>query len=88
MGHDMHLSKSISPQDEKDRKNMSMLPYTSMVSSLMYTILCARLDIAYAVSVVSRVAAEPGKEHWTVVKCTLKYVRRTKNMLSVMKMES
>ncbi|GJW18326.1 retrotransposon protein, putative, ty1-copia subclass [Tanacetum coccineum] len=47
--------------------------------SLMYLMVCTRPDIAYAVSVVSRYLANPGKNHWEAVKWILKYLRGTAN---------
>lgn len=81
--HGVHLSKSRSPQDEEDRKEMSMIPYASTVGSLMYTMLCTRSDIAYAISVISQFQGNPGKENWITVKCILRYLRRTKDMLLI-----
>ena len=49
----MHLSESMSPPGEEDRKEMSMVPYVFAVGSLMYVILCTRRDITYAVNFVS-----------------------------------
>ena len=40
----------------------------------------SRLDIAYAVSV--RFQSNPGLEHWVAVKAILKYLRRTKDLVS------
>nr|GEZ75433.1 retrovirus-related Pol polyprotein from transposon TNT 1-94 [Tanacetum cinerariifolium] len=37
-------------------------------------------DIAYAVSIVSRYLANPGKNHWEAVKWILKYLRGTVNV--------
>ncbi|GJW27376.1 retrotransposon protein, putative, ty1-copia subclass [Tanacetum coccineum] len=37
-------------------------------------------DIAYAVSIVSRYLANPGKNHWEAVKWILKYLRGTANV--------
>ena len=34
-------------------------------------------------SVTSRYQSNPGEEHWTSVKCILKYLRRTKDMFLV-----
>ena len=42
---------------------MSKKPYASAVGSLMYVMLCTRLDIFYAVGVVSRYQSDPGVEH-------------------------
>ena len=46
---------------------MSKIPYSSTVGSLMYAMVCIRLDIAHAVGVVSRYINNLGKEHWKVV---------------------
>ena len=51
----------------------------------MYAILCTRLDIALAVSVMSRYQSNLSKEHWTVVKNILKYLRRTKDLFLIFK---
>ena len=53
---------------------MSHVPYASVVGSLMYAMLCTRLDIAHAVGVLSRYMSKPGKEHWTTVKRVFKYL--------------
>lgn len=43
----------------------------------MYAILGMRLDIAYAVSVVSRFASNPTNEHYTAVEDIFRYLRGT-----------
>ena len=60
---------------------MSKISYASAIGSLMYAILCTRSDIAHAVSVTSRYQSNPGEEYWTSVKCILKYLRRTKDIV-------
>jgi hypothetical protein len=62
---------------------MSAIPYASAVRSIMYTMICTSPDVSYALSVTSRYQADPGKIHWTTVKSTLKYLRRTKDMFLV-----
>ena len=57
------LSSALSPQSEVDVDYMSRVPYSSAVESLMYAIICSRLDLSYVVSVVSKYMANPGKEH-------------------------
>ena len=44
-------------------KEMSKVPYASIVGSLMYAMVCTRPDIALAVGVVSRFLTNHGKEH-------------------------
>lgn len=39
--------------------------------------ICTRPDIAHAVGVVSRYMANPGREHWNVVKRILRYIKGT-----------
>lgn len=58
---------------------MSNIPYLLVVGSLMYVMVCTRLDIAHAVSVVSRYMRNPGMEHWNAVKWILRYLRGTKS---------
>jgi ATP-binding cassette subfamily B (MDR/TAP) protein 1 len=45
----------------------------------MYAMVCSRLDLAHALSVVSRFIANPGKKHWRVVQWIFRYLRGTSN---------
>ena len=54
---------------------MKKVPYASIGDSLMYAMVCTRLDIAFAVGVVSRFMRNLGKEHWAAVKWILRYLR-------------
>ena len=54
---------------------MSKVPYASAIGSLMYVMMCTRLDIAHAVGVVSRFMSRPGKQHWEIVKWILRYLK-------------
>ena len=56
---------------------MSKVPYSSLVGSLMYAMVCTRPDIAHTVGVVSRYMKNPGKEHWMEVKWIFRYLRGT-----------
>lgn len=74
------LSSSMSPSSEKGRIEMSRVPYASTVGSLMFAMICTRPDIAHAVGVVSRYMANPGREHWNVVKRILRYIKGTSSV--------
>ena len=50
---------------------------------LLYAMISIRLDVSYALSVMSRYQSDPGENHWTVVKNILKYLRRTKDVFLV-----
>ena len=53
---------------------MSKFPYSSVVGSLMYVMVCSRPDLSYAMSLVSRYMSNPGKEHWKTVQWIFRYI--------------
>ena len=59
---------------------MSHVPYASIVGSIMYVMVCTRLEISHAVSVVSRYIDHLGKIHWQSVKWILRYLIRTSHI--------
>ena len=62
------LSKEQSPKTTEDCESMKKTPYASAVGSLMYAMVCTRLDIAHAVGVVCKYMANLGRQHWEAVK--------------------
>ena len=81
--HGIHLSKKMCPSTPKKIERMSKIPYAFAIGSLTYAMLCTRPNIAHAVSVTSRYQSNLGEEHWTSMKCILKYLRGTKDMMLV-----
>ena len=75
------LSSKQIPSNEDEKLYMQRVPYASAVGSLMYTMVCTRLDIAHDVGTVSRFLSNPGREHWNAVKWILRYLRGTVNMM-------
>ncbi|XP_059076705.1 secreted RxLR effector protein 161-like [Cryptomeria japonica] len=67
----------LSVEDCPKSPSMTKVPYVSAVGSLMYAMVCMRLDIAQAVGVLSQFMANPGQVHWDVVKRVFKYLRGT-----------
>ena len=65
------LLTALSPKSKEEKEYMSHVPYSSVVGSIMYAMVCTRPNILQAVSVVSRNMANPSKEHWQVVKWIL-----------------
>ena len=63
----IRFSADLSTQTDEE-KYMSHVPYASAVESIMYAMVCTRLDISHAFSVVSRYMDRPGKGHWQAVK--------------------
>jgi hypothetical protein len=68
------LTKEMCSKTQEEIEYMSRVPYSSIVGSLMYAMVCTRPDIAHAVEVVSKYMKNPGKEHWEVVKWILRYL--------------
>jgi hypothetical protein len=73
------LSVDQCPKTQEEEEDMSRVSYASAVGSLMYEMVCTRLDIAHAVGVLSRYVSKPGKEHWTAIKMVFRYLRGTTN---------
>nr|GEX44355.1 retrovirus-related Pol polyprotein from transposon TNT 1-94 [Tanacetum cinerariifolium] len=71
-----HFKLSIKDSSVRDYvvERTSKVSYTNTVGSLMYLLVCTRLDITYAVSVVSRYLANLDKNHREAVKWILKYL--------------
>ena len=71
------VSSSMSPSNEVKRMEMSRVPYASAVGSLMFAMICTRLDIAQAVGAASRYMVNPGREHLNTIKRILRYINGT-----------
>ena len=76
--HGILLSQDQCPKTLEEKECMQSVPYASVVSSLMYVMLCTRPYICFEVGMVSRYQSSPGPEHWTTVTHILKYLRRMK----------
>ena len=56
---------------------MSRIPYASAIGNLTYAMTCTQSNIAHSVGVVRKFLANPGKQHWKVVKWILRYLKGT-----------
>ena len=63
LGSHFRLCKDQSPKTDKEIEHMRKVPYASAIGSLMYVMVCTRLDIAHTVRVVSRYMSNPSKTH-------------------------
>ncbi|CAI9756700.1 unnamed protein product [Fraxinus pennsylvanica] len=75
------FKKAQCPRNELERESIKMIPYTSVVRSLMYAQVCTKSNIAYAVSVLSRFQSILGQEHWKVVKIFMRYLKKTESCM-------
>ena len=53
---------------------MSRIPYSSVVGSLMYVMVCSCPYLAYATSVVSKYMTKHGNKHWKAVQWIMQYL--------------
>lgn len=74
------LSVAFAPKSAQEKKYMSQVPYASAVGSLMYAMVCTRLDLAHTISVVSRYMGDPGKQHCQAVKRIFCYLKGTSDV--------
>uniref|UniRef100_A0A803P6I0 Reverse transcriptase Ty1/copia-type domain-containing protein n=1 Tax=Cannabis sativa TaxID=3483 RepID=A0A803P6I0_CANSA len=58
------LSKAQCPTEPEHIEELKEIPYSNVVRSAMYLIVCTRLDLVHTMSILSKNMANPGKEHW------------------------
>jgi hypothetical protein len=81
--HSLKLSPADSPSTPAEVAEMNRAPYNtyrSVVGSLMYLTGATRPDIGYAVNVLARHVANPGKPHWRALVHLLRYLRGTMDL--------
>ena len=69
------LYKEQLPSIEQERAHIAKVPYAYAIGSLMYAMVCIRLNTTYAMEIVSRYMNSLGIKHWEVVKWILRYLR-------------
>ena len=85
--HGVPLSDDQRLKTQEEENMMRQVSYASTVGSLIYVMLCTRLDIYYLVGIVSRYQSNPGPKHQQVVKHILKYLQRTRDYMLVYQCE-
>ena len=81
--HALHISKDQCPKTTEENEQMKVVPYASVVGSLIYAMPCTKPDICHVEDLVSRCQSNPGPDHWTAVKCIFKYLRRTRDYMLI-----
>ncbi|KAL2231326.1 UNVERIFIED_CONTAM: Retrovirus-related Pol polyprotein from transposon TNT 1-94 [Sesamum indicum] len=74
------LSKDQCPKTSFEKDKMSKVPYSNVIGSIMFLMVCTRPDIAYAISCLSRYMSNPGPPHWEALKWLLRYLCGTDNI--------
>ena len=63
MTHGITFLKSMCLKTLDERTNMSLIPYALSIGSIMYVMICTRLDVLYALSVTRRYRLNPSEGH-------------------------
>lgn len=54
---------------------MKNIPYANAVRSIMYLMVCTRLDLAHDISILSRFMENSGETHWLAIKWMFKHLK-------------
>ena len=73
----LSLNLDMCPKSPEEKEQMSKVPYSSAIGSMMYAMMCTRPDICYVVGLVSKFQSNPGIKHWIAVKRILRYLKGT-----------
>ena len=73
----LSLSLDICPKKSKEKEQMSKVPYSSVVKSLIYGMMCTRPNIFYVVGLARKFQYNPSIKHWMTVKRILRYLKGT-----------
>lgn len=71
------LNQKSSPITEQEKHDMSLIPYSYVVGSFMYLIVCTQSNIAHTVGIVSIFHSNLEITHQGVVKWIFRYLRGT-----------
>ena len=82
-GH-VRLSKTLSPQTEVSAQKIERVSYAFSVGSIIYFMVCCRLDLAHAMSQMSRFMMQPDWEYWRVLKDIFRYLMGSVGVASSM----
>ena len=66
-------------QEHRDLETEAGFGYRQVLGELVYAYVVCRLDIAFAVTLLSRFASAPAREHYAALKTIAKYLHKTKD---------
>ena len=59
----LSLNLDMCPKSIEEKEQMSKVPYSSDIQSLMYAMMCTRPNICYAIRLARRFQSNPGMKH-------------------------
>ena len=73
----LSLNLDICPKTPKEKEQMSKVPYSNVIESLIYGMMCTCPNIFYVVGLASKFQYNPSIKHWMTVKRILRYLKGT-----------
>lgn len=83
MSHGVSLGKTHCLTNTNEPNRMSKISYVSAIGFIMYSIICTRLNVSYALSIMRIHQFEPDECHQKVGKNILKYLGTTRDQFLV-----
>ena len=71
----LSLSLDMCPKSPEEKEQMSKVPYSSAIRSLMYAMMCTRPNICYVVGLARKFQSNLGIKHWMAVKRILRNLK-------------
>ena len=65
------LSKTQNPTMAENRKRMKVIPYSTVIGSIKYVVLCTKPIVYLAMSLARGYNSDLRVDHWTTVKIIL-----------------
>jgi hypothetical protein len=69
------------PRNQYEINEMKVIPYASVVGSLIYAQVCTRPNLAFVTGMLDRYQKNPDKPHWDGAKKALRYLQGTKGLM-------
>jgi hypothetical protein len=69
------------PRNQYEINEMKVIPYASVVGSLIYAQVCTRPNLAFVTGMLDRYQKNSDKPHWDGAKKALRYLQGTKGLM-------
>ena len=73
----LSLSLDMCPKSPKEKEQMSKVPYSNAIESLMYAMMCTHPNICYVVGLESIFQSNPSIKQWMIMKTIFRYLKGT-----------
>lgn len=79
LGGHFRLFSELCSSTDLEKENMLSMFYSNVVGSVMYTMICTRPNLSYAINVLNVYMPNPGGTYWKAMKWSLRFLKFTSN---------